>query len=78
MNSDDDREAAMKANVGDELVVKGHHVGDQDRRGVVVEIHGEDGGPPYLVRWSDGHESTFFPSSGTVVEHIPRPASRPA
>jgi Domain of unknown function (DUF1918) len=66
----------MKANAGDELVVKGHHVGDQDRRGVITEIHGEDGGPPYLVRWSDGHESTFFPSSDTVVEHIPRPATR--
>jgi hypothetical protein len=65
----------MKANVGDELVVKGHHVGDQDRRGVIIEIHGADGGPPYLVRWSDGHESTFFPSSDTVVEHIRLPAS---
>jgi Domain of unknown function (DUF1918) len=68
----------MRANVGDELVVRGHHVGDEDRRGVVIEVHGEDGGPPYLVRWSDGHESTFFPSSDTVVEHIPLPASRPA
>ena len=66
----------MKASIGDELVVKGHHVGDQDRRGVIIEIHGEDGGPPYLVRWSDGHESTFFPSSGTVVEHIRLPATR--
>ena len=66
----------MKAKVGDELVVKGHHVGDKDRRGVITEVHGEDDGPPYLVRWDDGHESTFFPSSDTVVEHISLPANR--
>ena len=41
---------------------------------MITEVHGEDGTPPYLVRWSDGHESSFFPSSGTVVEHIPLPA----
>jgi len=66
----------MKARVGDDLIVKGHHVGDADRRGVITEVHGEDGTPPYLVRWSDGHESSFFPSSDTVVEHIPLPAGR--
>jgi hypothetical protein len=64
----------MKARAGDELIVKGQHVGDADRRGVITEVRGEDGGPPYLVRWSDGHESSFFPSAGTVVEHVPLPA----
>jgi Domain of unknown function (DUF1918) len=60
----------MRANAGDELVVKGHHVGDADRKAVIIEVRGEDGAPPYLVRWSDGHESVFFPSSDTVVEHL--------
>ena len=55
----------MKAQVGDELVVKGRHVGDPDRMGVIIEVIGEAGGPPYLVRWSDGHESSFYPASGT-------------
>lgn len=68
----------MRAYVGDELVIKGHHVGDEDRRGVVTEVHGEDGAPPYLVRWSDGHESTFFPSSDTVVEHHPKDRAAPS
>jgi len=72
------QEAVMKARAGDELVVKGNHVGDQDRRGVITEVRGGGGGPLYLVRWSDGHESSFFPSSGTVVEHIPLPADVPA
>ena len=64
----------MKAQVGDELVVKGRHVGDPDRTGVIIEVIGQAGGPPYLVRWSDGHESSFFPASGTVTEHISLPA----
>ena len=61
----------MRANVGDELVVRGRHVGDEDREGVIVEIHGEEGAPPYLVRWGNDHESVFVPSAGTVVEHHP-------
>ena len=64
----------MKAQVGDELVVKGRHVGDHDRTGVSVEVRGEAGGPPYLVRWSDGHESSFFPAAGIVAEHVSLPA----
>jgi hypothetical protein len=62
----------MKAQVGDELIVKGTHVGDHDRRGVITEVHGADEAPPYVVRWDDGHESSFFPSSDAVVRHIPK------
>ena len=60
---------AMRAVAGDELLVRGRHVGDGDREGVIVEVHGEDGAAPYLVRWKDGHESVFMPSSDTLVEH---------
>lgn len=65
----------MRANPGDELVVHGRHTGDEDRHGEILEVEGADGGPPYLVRWSDGHESTFFPSSDSVIEHRPRRAA---
>ena len=61
----------MHAKVGDELTVKGRHQGDEDRHGEIIEIHGENGAPPYLIRWRDEHESLFFPSSDTVVEHYP-------
>jgi hypothetical protein len=61
----------MQAQVGDELVVKGAHVGDPERKGVVREVHGADGSPPYVVRWSDGRETSFFPSADTVVGHVP-------
>jgi hypothetical protein len=59
----------MKAQAGDELTVRGRHQGDEDRHGTIIRVDGKDGAPPYLVRWSDGHESVFFPSSGSKVEH---------
>ncbi|MGH3391535.1 MAG: DUF1918 domain-containing protein [Actinomadura sp.] len=61
----------MQASVGDKLMVHGHQVGEPDRRAEILEVHGKDGAPPYVVRWSDGHESVFFPSSDAVVEHQP-------
>jgi len=61
----------MQAAVGDELVVRGRHVDDHDRTGVIIAVHGEQGAPPYLVRWADGRESVFFPSADALVEHLP-------
>jgi Domain of unknown function (DUF1918) len=60
----------MQAKVGDWLVVKGHHVGQRDRDAEIVEVRGENGAPPYVVRWDDsGHETLFFPGSDAVIEH---------
>ncbi len=60
----------MKAAVGDKIVVKGHRVGEPDRDAEVLEVHGTDGGPPYLVRWSDdGHEGLYFPGSDATTVH---------
>ncbi|HLI42484.1 MAG TPA: DUF1918 domain-containing protein [Streptosporangiaceae bacterium] len=60
----------MQAQVGDKLTVMGRHQGDKDRHGEIIRVDGPDGAPPYLVRWQDGHESMFFPSSGTQVQHL--------
>jgi hypothetical protein len=60
----------MQAQAGDELTVRGRHQGDEERHGTIVRVEGKNGAPPYLVRWRDGHESVFFPASGTEVEHI--------
>jgi len=61
----------MEANVGDRIVIKGHHVGEPDRDAEVIEVHGQQGGPPYVVRWSDdGHEGTFFPGPDATVQHF--------
>lgn len=67
------------AAVGDRLVIKGHHVGESDRHGEIIELRGEDGGGPWVVRWSDdGHESLFFPGSDAVIEHLAHDGPRTA
>jgi len=44
-------------------------VGQRDRAGEIVEVHGGAGEPPYLVRFDDGHTSLVFPGPDAVVEH---------
>ena len=65
----------MQAQVGDELTVKGHHQGDEDQHGEIIEVIGADGAPPYMVRWRDGFESLFFirprPGSATAQDGAP-------
>ncbi len=61
----------MNVAAGDRIVIKGHRTGEHDRDCEVLEVHGEDGGPPYVVRWSeDGHEGLFFPGSDAIIEHF--------
>ena len=61
----------MQAHVGDELVIRGHRVGDPDRCGEVLEAHGPDDTAPFLVRWDDnGHATLFFPGSDCIVRHL--------
>jgi len=69
----------MRAQKGDRLVIRGHHVGDVDRDGEILEVQGEDGGPPYLVRWSDEeHAGLIFPGNDAVIEGPkPRKVGRP-
>jgi hypothetical protein len=62
----------MQAAVGDQLVIKGQHVGEPDREAEILEVHGEDGGAPYVVRWDDdGREGLFYPGPDAVVERLP-------
>lgn len=57
----------MQAKVGDRLVVEGDKVDVPRREGEVLEVRGADGAPPYLVRWSDGHEGLTFPGPDAHV-----------
>lgn len=59
----------MHAEVGDQLHVRGRTVGSHERQGEVLEVRGENGAPPYLIRFDDGHESLVFPGTDCVVEH---------
>lgn len=58
----------MKANVGDWLVTKGRTNEQPEHRGMITEVHGTEGMPPYLVRWLEtGHEALIFPGPDAVV-----------
>jgi len=60
----------MNAQVGDRIVIKGHHIGEPERDGEILEV-GPEGGPPYRVRWEDsGREALFFPGPDAVVQHF--------
>jgi hypothetical protein len=66
----------MQAAVGDMLRIHGHNVGDPDKTGEILKIHGKSGEPPYTVRFADGHTSLMFPGPDAVVEPPARKASR--
>jgi hypothetical protein len=59
----------MHAKPGDHLVIRGHHVGDVEKDGEILEVRGAGGEPPFLVQWSDeDRETLVFPGSDAVVE----------
>ena len=57
----------MQADVGDQLVIESRTVDAPRKVGEVLEVHGADGGPPYVVRWSDGHEGLMFPGADAHI-----------
>ena len=63
----------MQADVGDQLVIESRTVDAPRKVGEVLEVHGADGGPPYVVRWSDGHEGLMFPGADAHI--VPKSAS---
>lgn len=61
----------MRAQVGDRLIVQRQTLDKPVRVGEIIEVHGDGGTPPYLVRWTDdGHESTCVPGPDAHVEHV--------
>ena len=54
---------------GDLIVVSGHHVGEPERIGEILEVLGEPAHERFRVRWDDGHESIFYPGSDAHVQH---------
>jgi Domain of unknown function (DUF1918) len=63
----------MQASIGDRLHVHSKTVGAQDKIAEIIEVRGERGGPPYRVRFADGHETLIYPGPDCVIE----PASAP-
>jgi hypothetical protein len=64
--------STLQAQPGDRLVVRGHHQGEPQRDAEVLKVLGENGAPPYLVRWEDGREGEVFPGSDAFIEHLSR------
>jgi hypothetical protein len=61
----------MIATTGDRLVVQSQHLDGPVRDGEILEVRGENGAPPYVVRWSDtGHEALVYPGPDAYVDHV--------
>jgi hypothetical protein len=57
----------MRAQPGDRIVLAAPHTSQSTRDGVVLEVRGLDGEPPYVVEWSDGHQGLFYPGPGAML-----------
>lgn len=52
---------------GDEVIVTKNAVGVSERRGEILKVDGPEERRRLTVRWDDGSETIFIPSSGTLV-----------
>jgi len=59
----------VKAEIGDEIVVDGAHLGDLRKMGKVLEVLTTGGVVHYRVQWDDGHEGIFYPGSDAHTVH---------
>lgn len=57
----------MQAEVGDLLVVESSAAEVHRREGDIVEVRGDDGRPPYVVKWHDGAQGLVFPGPDAHV-----------
>jgi len=58
----------MRAKPGDWLVVKSRADNRHAREAEVLEVHGANAAPPYLVRWLDGgREALVFPGPDAQI-----------
>jgi hypothetical protein len=70
----------MRAKPGDRIILAAPVIDGPLRDGEVLEARGDDGAPPYLIRWSDGHEGLLYPGPGSVLRitsHDPEIAAEP-
>lgn len=64
-------DAPFRARNGDQLVIRGHRVGESERQAEIIEVLGEDGAPPYVVRWvDDGRVTQISPGSDAYINRL--------
>ena len=62
----------MQAAIGDRIVVRSHHVGEHDREAIILDVGGNDGSPPYKVRWTTtGIKGCSSQGRMPTCEHLP-------
>ena len=62
---------AMRAEVGDHIVIETVTLDSPRWHGEVVEVIGQSDRRHYRVRWQDGHESVYFPGPDARVADAP-------
>jgi rRNA processing protein Gar1 len=67
----DDERSQQQAKAGDVVAVHGHHLGEPERLGEILEVLGQPDHVHFRVRWDDDHESIFYPGSDATV-HLRR------
>lgn len=56
----------MTGKPGDWIVVESARVGQEPRKGQILEVNEGEVGARYRVRWMDGHESILTPKVGSA------------
>ncbi|NEV89224.1 DUF1918 domain-containing protein [Streptomyces tendae] len=59
----------MQATVGDRIRIRSQSGASAD--GEIVEVKGQNGEPPYLVMFDDGHHSLIYPGPNSNCEINP-------
>ena len=68
-------EKLLTGNPGDWIEV--HSTGGgAPRRGQILEVLDHEGSRHYRVRWTDDHETIFFPADGTHITPAAAPPQR--
>jgi hypothetical protein len=58
----------MRVHKGDVLRFTGRTVGTPEHRATVLEVLGQDGEPPFRVRYEDGHEAEVVPGPDCMIQ----------
>jgi hypothetical protein len=54
---------------GEVIEIEAHHLGEGRRIGEILEVLDPGEHEHYWVRWDDGRESLFYPSSDAHIHH---------
>jgi hypothetical protein len=58
----------MRAQVGDRLTIMSNRIQQPVREAEILEVRGEEGHPPFVVRWEDtGSQTLIYPGSDARI-----------